>query len=279
MDSIVAEVSLLAEHGTREVILVAQDTTSWGIDLPGRPDLADLLQSLDHIGRDFWIRIMYAHPAFLTDRQIEAMAKSPKMVPYIDMPLQHISDRMLTIMNRHTTKAATQAKIDRLRAAKPGMALRTTFIVGHPGETEADFEELLEFAESNAFERMGAFPYSSEEGTPAARMAEVVADEIAHERIARLMDAYDRWSAEQSVDKIGQTIPCLMESQSDGVWEGRTIHDAPEIDGRITVTDSLPGPGVYDILIESAAGVDLMGRAGIAGFPLNDAEESLRMAV
>lgn len=279
LDSIVAEVSLLAEHGTREVILVAQDTTSWGIDLPSQPDLADLLQSLDQIGRDFWIRIMYAHPAFLTVRQIEAIAMSPKVVPYIDMPLQHISDRMLGILNRHTTKAATQEKIDRLRSAKPGMALRTTFIVGHPGETEADFEELLEFAESNAFERMGAFPYSSEEGTPAARMTELVPDEVTRERIARLMDAYDRWSADQSVDKLGQTIPCLMERQSEGIWEGRTIHDAPEIDGRITVAGPLPGPGVYDILIESAAGVDLMGRACLAGFSPEGAEALLRMAV
>lgn len=271
LESIVSEVELLTGHGTREVILVAQDTTSWGIDLPGRPDLADLLRSLDRIGRDFWLRIMYAHPAFLSDRQIEAIAESRNMLPYIDMPLQHISDRMLGIMNRHTTKSATQEKIDRLRLARSGMAIRTTFIIGHPGETEADFEELLDFAESNSFERMGAFPFSSEEGTPAARMPETVPEEVTQERITRLMDAYDRWSADQSVDRIGQVLPCLMERLSEGVWEGRTVHDAPEIDGRITISDPLPKPGIYDVLIDDAIGVDLAGRlaplAGVSRIP------------
>ncbi|GAB4313832.1 MAG: 30S ribosomal protein S12 methylthiotransferase RimO [Candidatus Zixiibacteriota bacterium] len=258
--AIVSEVASLVGAGTKEVILVAQDTTSYGLDQPEQGDLADLLYALNDIPANFWIRLMYAHPAFLTDRQIEAFRECEKLIPYLDMPLQHISDRMLGIMNRHITKAETQAKIDRLRSARPGMALRTTFIVGHPGETDADFEEMLEFAERNTFERMGAFPYSEEDSTPAARMDEKVPEALMRERLSRLVEAFEYWSSEQSVDRLGSAVPCLMEQEINGVWQGRTIFDAPEIDGQVTVTEPLPGPGIYEVILDDAEGVDFRGR-------------------
>lgn len=262
------EIRYLVDAGTREVVLVSQDTTSWGTDLDNGADLADLLREIDGIPGDFWIRMMYAHPAFLTDRQVEAFGACEKLIPYLDMPLQHITDRMLSIMNRHTTRARTQGRIDALRRTRPGMAIRTTFIVGHPGETEADFEELLDFACENAFERMGVFVYSPEEGTPAARRDDAVPVERARERAGLLMEAFERWSTEQTIDKIGATIPCLLERRNDeGQWEGRTVHDAPDIDGAILVRGNdgaVSGPGLYPCRVTDTCGVDLIGSLAVA---------------
>lgn len=260
LTSIVAEIRGLVAAGTKEIILVAQDTTSWGFDFGGSNELSVLLRAIDRIDGQFWIRLMYAHPAFLTDRQIGAIADSEKIVPYLDMPLQHISDRMLEIMNRHITHGETQEKIDRLRAACPGLALRTTFIVGHPGETEDDFEELCLFAEDNAFERLGVFVYSREEETPSGQMTSTVPEAVARERQARLNQAFDEWSSEMSVDKIGLTIPCLLERRLGNTWLGRTVHDAPEIDGQVIVSGEADRTGLYHVVIEEAAGVDLSGR-------------------
>ncbi len=260
LTSIVGEIESLVSAGTREVILVAQDTTSWGIDRADGSDLAKLLGEIDRIPEEFWVRVMYAHPAFLTDQQIEVMAGSRHIVPYLDMPLQHATDHMLRIMNRGVTRAQTQSRIDTLRRARPGMALRTTFIVGHPGETDADFEELLVFAEENAFERMGVFTYSKEEGTPSALLPGEVPVELALERQARLTEAFDQWSADASVDLIGKIIPCVLESGSHGCWEGRSVYDAPEIDGQVTVMGIVGEPGIHPVLIENASGVDLTGR-------------------
>jgi ribosomal protein S12 methylthiotransferase len=203
---------------------------------------------------------MYAYPAFLTDRQIDVMAGISRVVPYLDMPLQHASDHMLKLMNRGVNRAQIQSRIDRLRRTRPGLALRTTFIVGHPGETSADFEELLAFAEDNSFERMGVFVYSKEEGTPSAVRPDTVSEGLARERQTRLSESFDQWSAEASVDLIGRTIPCLLERRSVGRWEGRSVYDAPEIDGQVTATGTVEKPGIYSVLIESADGVDLSGQ-------------------
>jgi ribosomal protein S12 methylthiotransferase len=259
MDAIATEIRNLVSRGTREVILVAQDTTSWGVDLDGEHDLADLLRGINRIEGEFWIRLMYAHPAIITDRHIEALAECEKSVPYVDMPLQHVSDRMLTIMNRHTTRERTQARIDQLRAAHPQMALRTTFIIGHPGETDVDFEELLDFASANAFDRMGAFPYSEEEGTPSARLNDSVPESVTCERIERLMETYDQWSADLSVDRLGETVPCLLDRRIGDEWEGRTIFDVPEIDGSIAVTGPIEQPGIYSVRLTDAMGIDFRG--------------------
>lgn len=259
--AIVDEVSALVSNGAKEVILVSQDTTSWGLDLGDGTGLAGLLETLNAIPGDFWIRVMYAHPAFLTSDHIAALGECEKVVPYLDMPLQHISDRMLRIMNRHTTRRETQAKIDALRRVRSDMALRTTFIIGHPGETKSDFAELLSFARDNAFERMGGFIYSAEEGTPAARFRGQVRAKTARERLEQLNEAYDRWSSEQSVDKIGRRMRVLVEScNEDGRWEGRTVHDAPDIDARIVLEPgAVTAPGFCEVMIQRADGVDLYG--------------------
>lgn len=258
-EAIVNEARSLIDHGTREVILVSQDTTSWGLERADGMGLAQLLKQLDALPGDFWIRVMYAHPAFLTLQHIAAIGDSAKVVPYIDMPLQHISDRMLRIMNRHTTRRETQNKIDALRRARPGIALRTTFIIGHPGETKSDFAELMTFATDNAFERMGGFIYSAEEGTPAARFRGRVRSKVARERLDLLNEAYDRWSSDQSVDRVGQTMRVLIENRTDdGEWEGRSEFDAPDIDGRVVVGSGAVGkPGFCEVVIERADGVDL----------------------
>lgn len=257
--AIVEEARALIDHGTREIILVSQDTTSWGLDRGDGVGLGDLLRLLNALPSEFWIRVMYAHPAFLLPDHIRAMSECEKVVPYLDMPLQHISDRMLRIMNRHTTRRETQDKIDALRLARPGMALRTTFIIGHPGETKSDFAELLSFASDNAFERMGGFIYSAEEGTPAARFRGRVGPQIARERLDQLNEAYDRWSSDQSVDKIGQRMRVLVERQTDdGQWEGRTAFDAPEIDGRVLLDAAAEvTAGFHDVIVGRSEGVDL----------------------
>lgn len=257
--AITDEIRALVDHGTREVILVSQDTTSWGIDRNDGSGLGDLLTQTNAIPGDFWIRVMYAHPAFLKSEHINAIRDCEKIVPYLDMPLQHISDRMLRIMNRHTTRHETQSKINALRRARPEIALRTTFIIGHPGETNADFAELLAFAQENAFERLGGFVYSAEEGTPAARFRARVRPQIARERLEKLIDAHDRWSSGQSVDKIGSRMRVLVESRNEeGQWEGRSPFDAPDIDGRVVLAgDAVTRGGFHDVVIERADGVDL----------------------
>lgn len=257
--AITDEIRALVDHGTREVILVSQDTTSWGLDREDGSGLGDLLRQIDAIPGDFWIRVMYAHPAFLKPDQIHALGECGKIVPYLDMPLQHISDRMLRIMNRHTTRRETQDKIDALRRAIPGLALRTTFIIGHPGETKSDFTELLTFAQDNAFERLGGFIYSAEDGTPAARYRARVSPQIARRRLEQLTLAYDRWSSDQSVDRIGVQLRVLIESRTeDGQWEGRSVFDAPDIDGRVVIAaDATSQPGFCEVIIERADGVDL----------------------
>jgi ribosomal protein S12 methylthiotransferase len=257
--AIIDEVRALVENGTREVILVSQDTTSWGLDRADGSGLGGLLRRINALPGDFWVRVMYAHPAFLKPDYIAALGECEKVVPYLDMPLQHISDRMLRIMNRHTTRRETQEKIDALRRARPGIALRTTFIIGHPGETKSDFAELMSFAEDNAFERLGGFIYSAEEGTPAARFRARVGAPVARARLERLNEAYDRWSSDQSVDKIGTQLHVLVEHQTDdGQWEGRTAYDAPEIDGRVVLdADAVERPGFCEVMIERADGVDL----------------------
>jgi len=257
--AIMDEVRALVGNGTREVILVSQDTTSWGLDRADGSGLGDLLRRINALPGDFWVRVMYAHPAFLKPDHIAALGECEKVVPYLDMPLQHISDRMLRIMNRHTSRRETQEKIDALRRARPGIALRTTFIIGHPGETKSDFAELMSFAEDNAFERLGGFIYSAEEGTPAARFRARVGAQVARERLERLNEAYDRWSSDQSVDKIGTQLHVLVEHQTDdGQWEGRTAYDAPDIDGRVVLdADAVERPGFCEVMIERADGVDL----------------------
>ena len=182
IEAAVEEARELVADGVRELNLVAQDMTYYGLDLYGRPRLADLLRALEEVEGIDWIRVLYNYPTYFTDELYEALASSKKVIPYLDMPLQHINDRMLKVMNRRHNRAQTEAIVDRLRASIPNLVLRTTFIVGFPGETEAEFEELLDYVQTARFERLGVFPYSYEPDTPAAKLPDHVPDAIKIER-------------------------------------------------------------------------------------------------
>src|SRR5262249_27874951 len=188
IEEVVREARELAADGVRELILVAQDTTYYGLDLYGRVRLAELLRELDKVEGIEWIRVLYAYPIFFTDELIETLAGARKIIPYLDMPLQHITDRVLRRMPRRAARAGRQQLIARLRAAIPGLALRTTFIVGFPGETDEEFEELLAFVKESRFERVGVFPYSFEPGTPATRLDGHLPEEVKTQRRDRLME-------------------------------------------------------------------------------------------
>ena len=187
IEMVVDEAQELAGDGVRELVLVAQDMTYYGLDLYGRPRLAELLRELDQIEGIDWIRILYCYPQFFTDELYDVLGQSRKIIPYLDMPLQHINDRLLKMMNRRHTRQETESIIGRLRATIPGLVLRTTFIVGFPGETEAEFVELLDFVAATRFERLGVFTYSHEPDTPAARLPDRLPAEVAEERRDRLM--------------------------------------------------------------------------------------------
>src|SRR4051794_7289904 len=187
IEKVVEEARELAADGVRELNLVAQDMTYYGVDLYGRPRLAELLRALDEIEEIDWIRVLYNYPNFFTEELYETLGTSRKILPYLDMPLQHINDRMLKMMNRRHTRAETEAIISRLRSSIPGLVLRTTFIAGFPGETEAEFEELLAYVSETRFERLGVFPYSFESDTPAAKIPGHLPDEVKSERCDRIM--------------------------------------------------------------------------------------------
>src|SRR3954469_12391862 len=189
IERVLDEARELAADGVRELNLVAQDMTYYGVDLYGRPRLTELLHTLEDVDGIDWIRVLYNYPNYFTDELYEALGSSKKVIPYLDMPLQHINDRMLKMMNRRHTRAETEAIIGRLREAIPGLVLRTTFIVGFPGETEAEFEELLHYVKETKFERLGVFPYSLEPDTPAAKLPGQLPEPVRNERRDRVMEA------------------------------------------------------------------------------------------
>ncbi|MBZ0273572.1 30S ribosomal protein S12 methylthiotransferase RimO [bacterium] len=237
IDDLVAEADYLAENGSVELSLVAQDLTSYGLDIYGEKRLPELLRRLAAVDGIRWIRLLYAHPAHLDDAMIEAMAEIPAVVPYIDIPFQHISDPMLATMNRHLDRAGHERLLAKLRVAMPDIAIRTTFIVGSPRETEADFEELMDFVREQRFDNLGVFPYSREENTPAYRFDGQVDEEIANERMDRLMTLQQGISREILASRRGLTLPVIVEEELAATGDdrythvGRTIAQAPEIDG------------------------------------------------
>src|SRR4051794_30079747 len=189
IEKVVEEARELADDGVRELNLVAQDMTYYGVDLYGRPRLADLIRELDGVEGIDWVRILYNYPNYFTDELYDVLGSATKVVPYLDMPLQHINDRMLKVMNRRHTRAETEQIVGRLRETIPGLVLRTTFIVGFPGETEAEFEELLAYVQASRFERLGVFTYSFEPDTPAAKLSDHLPEDVKNERRDRVMAA------------------------------------------------------------------------------------------
>jgi ribosomal protein S12 methylthiotransferase len=265
MEEVLREARELAADGVRELIIVAQDTTYYGFDLYGQVRLAELLRQLDRVDGLEWIRILYAYPIHFTQELIETLATAKKIVPYLDMPLQHINDRVLRRMQRRVNRAGTEELIARLRSAIPGLTLRTTFIVGFPGETEAEFQELADFAVAQRFERVGVFPYSFEPGTPATKLDGHLLDEIKNERRDQLMRLQQTIALGWSLAQVGKQCQVIVDGPDPEVPNhalARSHADAPEIDCLVRVKGkSLRAGDLVEIKVTAADGYDLVGRA------------------
>lgn len=250
MEQVLKEAKALADNGVKELIVVAQDTTRYGEDLPGgKLLLADLLKELNKIESLKWIRVMYCYPNNFTDELIETFASLDKVCKYVDLPLQHASNRLLASMNRYDTREEVETLLAKLRKRIPGIVIRTTFIVGFPGETDADFEELKDFVERQRFENAGVFAYSQEDGTVAGAMLNQIPDEIKQERFHELMALQAQISEEIHKDTEGQTLEVLVEGieeDGSGLHYGRSYREAPDIDGLVFIEN--PGdikPGCF----------------------------------
>ena len=262
MERLEAEARALAAKGVRELIVIAQDTTYYGLDLYGERKLGELLRRLCRIDGLRWIRLHYAYPAHFPDDVIEAMRDEEKICPYLDIPFQHISDAQLRSMRRGLDRAQTYALIEKLRHEVPDIALRTTLLVGYPGESEADFAELLDFVEKVRFERLGVFPYSEEEGTYSAeRLEDDVPEEVKRRRADAVMALQNRISREHNQRRVGRTEEVIVDRREGRFLVGRTRYDSPEVDTEILIeTDEEPAPGtILRVSITEADDYDLYG--------------------
>ncbi|MBO0700472.1 MAG: 30S ribosomal protein S12 methylthiotransferase RimO, partial [Zavarzinella sp.] len=246
MEEVVREANELAADGVRELIVVAQDSTYYGTDLYGRPRLAELLRQLDTIDGIEWVRLLYAYPEHVTDELLDTLGSAKKVIPYVDMPLQHINDRVLKRMQRRVDRAKTEDLIARWRAAVPGLTFRTTFIVGFPGETDAEFEELCEFVRQSAFDRAGVFTYSLEPDTPAARLDGHLPEDVKRTRLDRLMTVQQQVAFDWSRRQVGREIEAIIDGADPEVpnhYQARGHADAPEIDGLVRLKGKNLRPG------------------------------------
>lgn len=236
MEDLVEEARLLAEKGVKELIIIAQDTTYYGLDLYRRRALAELLQKLSEVDGIEWIRIHYSYPASFPEDVLDQMADNPKVCRYMDIPLQHISDKVLDNMHRHVTGAWTRELINRMRERVPGVVLRTTMIVGHPGEGKRDFNELLEFVREARFERLGAFKYSEEEGTFGAdNFKDSITRRVKQERLDELMNLQSEISLAYNQSRVGSEVKVIVDDFNDGVFVCRSEFESPDVDGEILV--------------------------------------------
>ena len=248
VEDVVAEANALAARGVREIVLVAQDSTRYGLDHGVRDGLAYLLRRLGRIDGLRWIRVMYAYPATLTDPILDAMASEEKVVKYVDIPLQHASEAVLRRMKRPTGRGSLLGMVERIRDRVPGVAIRTSFIVGFPGETEADFETLLDFVRAGRFDNVGVFTYSDEEGTASYDLAGRVSARVKESRQRRLMALQKRISAQKNRARVGERVEVLVEgahAESDLLLRGRLATQAPEIDGQVILNDGTAEAGEF----------------------------------
>ena len=265
--SIIEEARNLAAQGVKEVVLIAQDSSRYGEDLGEVDALAALIRALGEIQELAWVRVMYAYPTHISDAFLSAIAETPKAVKYLDMPLQHASRNVLKLMKRGGTRESLERLIARVRAAVPGIAIRTTFITGFPGETDEDFEELMTFVRNCRFDNVGVFTYSDEEGTPAYDLPGKVDPNVARQRRHRLMKEQAKISKQLNAAKVGRTFPVIFEGlseESDLLFQGRFESQAQEIDGHILINDMpedlKPVPGaIYNVRITDAHEYDLVG--------------------
>ncbi|MDW8361748.1 MAG: 30S ribosomal protein S12 methylthiotransferase RimO [Myxococcales bacterium] len=262
LDDVVAEVRALVEQGAVEINLVAQDTVAWGRDLPDRPRLASLLEAIARVPGVRWVRMHYLYPESLDERLLALMRDDPRVLPYVDMPLQHASDAMLRRMRRGRGGDALRRRIERIREALPGSVWRTSFIVGHPGETDADFEELVRLVEWAQFDHVGVFVFSPEEGTPSGVMRDRVPTRVARERQRRLYAVQRAISRRKLAEFVGRTLEVLVDgpsSQSEWLLEGRYWGQAPDVDGTVTLANGTAQPGQIRLArVTAAADHDLV---------------------
>ncbi len=267
-DRILAEARQLAEMGVEELVLIAQDTSDYGHDRGEKDGLAKLLEQLVAAVPDLpWIRIMYAYPGYVTPLLMETMARHRQILPYLDIPLQHAHPAVLKRMRRPASVDAVKQTIGDLRRLMPEIAIRTTFIVGYPGETEAEFQALLDFTQEVRFDRLGTFSYWPEEGTPAALLQDQVPDEVKAERHERLMTMQQEISLASNLAQVGRTLDVLIEGQGDGISVGRSFRDAPEIDGLVIMEQELTVGEMVPVRITGAMTYDLTGQALAAADP------------
>jgi ribosomal protein S12 methylthiotransferase len=258
---LVEEARQLRAAGVRELILIAQDTTDYGHDLGIKDGLAVLLENLTGAVPDLeWIRIMYAYPGYVTDRLIDLMAASKQILPYLDMPLQHAHPKALYRMRRPSNMDWVRKTLSKMRLAMPQLAIRTTFIVGYPGETEDEFQALLDFVEEVRFDRVGAFQFSFEPGTTSEPLGDPIPAEVKQERYERLMELQQGISLQVNQSHVGKRLHVLVEGYDNGISVGRSYRDAPEIDGLVFVEGKAEVGEMLPVRISGAMAYDLTGR-------------------
>ena len=261
-EDVLEEARYLASSGVKELILIAEDLTNYGTDIYDSYRLADLLRELVKVDGIEWIRLMYCYEDRITDDLISVMAKEPKICHYIDVPIQHSSDKVLKEMRRRSTGESIRTTMAKLRKAMPDITIRTTLIVGFPGETDEDFADLMDFVRTQKFQRLGVFSYSQEEGTPAGDREDQIPEDIKQERLDMVMMAQMEISNEHNAALVGRTLKVIVDSsEEDGSYVGRTMYDAPEIDDSVLFTsrrDLRPGD-IVNVLIEDAFDYDLTG--------------------
>ena len=264
MEALIAEAESLVAGGVREIMVIAQDTTYYGVDIYGERKLAELLERLCRIEKLEWVRLHYAYPTDFPDEVIEVMARERKICKYLDIPFQHISDNQLTLMKRRHTKAEALALIEKLRRAIPDIALRTTLLVGYPGETEEDFAELMEFVKTTRFDRLGVFAYSEEEGTySATRLKDDVAEEVKHERVDRIMRLQERVSLENNARYVGRRMRVIVDRKEGDFYIGRSEYDSPEVDQELIIDSGgkrLYRGRFYEVEVTDCEDYDLYAR-------------------
>ncbi len=259
MEKLLIEARALAATGVRELILIGQETTSYGVDLYGRRRLIELLWRLAEIPELCWLRVLYLHPPSTTPKFLEELARVPKLCPYLDFPIEHASDRLLKRMNRHASAAQMREAIAAFRQARPDACVRTSVMVGFPGETQAEFDELYRFIDEVRFERAGAFVFSAQEGTLAVSFPDCVEEGVALDRVDRIMKLQRRICREKHAHLIGRVMEVLIERTRGGQSWGRTVWDAPEIDAEVRVPAALTPGDIVPVEITSASAYRLDG--------------------
>jgi ribosomal protein S12 methylthiotransferase len=262
IDQLVKDAQALAKNGTKELILIAQDLTYYGLDLYGKRNLDDLLRRLSDVNGIEWIRLQYAYPSGFPMEILDVMNERDNICKYMDMPLQHISDNMLKSMRRGITKQKTIDVVNEIRDKVPGIAMRTTLITGYPGETEQDFEEMQQWVEETKFDRLGCFTYSHEEKTHAFSLVDDVPDEVKQQRADAIMEIQQGISFDKNQEKIGNTYKVLVDKKDGGYFVGRTEYDSPEVDNEVLINAAIDYATIgsfVNVQIDTAEDFDLYG--------------------